>query len=101
MAKRRKEELAKPSKEWMNTFADLMNLLLCFFVLLFSMSTVDAQKFELIAASFVAPARKVRIRLRPSIEIICRLFLCFKFFLLPLHPMMSHSTAGGSLSGVH
>ena len=52
MAKRRKEELAKPSKEWMNTFADLMNLLLCFFVLLFSMSTVDAQKFELIAASF-------------------------------------------------
>ena len=30
----------------MNTFADLMNLLLCFFVLLFSMSTVDAEKFE-------------------------------------------------------
>ena len=36
----------------MATFSDLMNLLLCFFVLLFSMSTVDAQKFELIAASF-------------------------------------------------
>lgn len=36
----------------MNTFSDLMNLLLCFFVLLFSMSSVDAQKFELIAASF-------------------------------------------------
>ncbi|MBQ9990648.1 MAG: flagellar motor protein MotB [Lachnospiraceae bacterium] len=52
MSKRRSQELPKPSKEWMNTFADLMNLLLCFFVLLFSMSTVDAQKFELIAASF-------------------------------------------------
>lgn len=52
MAKRRKEEMQAPSKEWMNTFADLMNLLLCFFVLLFSMSTVDAQKFEMIAASF-------------------------------------------------
>lgn len=52
MSKRRKEEVQAPSKEWMNTFADLMNLLLCFFVLLFSMSTVDAQKFELIAASF-------------------------------------------------
>ncbi len=36
----------------MNTFSDLMNLLLCFFVLLFSMSTIDAQKFELIASSF-------------------------------------------------
>jgi len=36
---------------WLNTFADLMNLLLCFFVLLFSMSTVDADKFEKIAIS--------------------------------------------------
>lgn len=52
MAKRRNEEVQAPSKEWMNTFADLMNLLLCFFVLLFSMSTVDAQKFEMIAAAF-------------------------------------------------
>lgn len=48
----RKEDPPKPAAAWMNTFADLMNLLLCFFVLLFSMSTVDAQKFELIAASF-------------------------------------------------
>ncbi len=36
---------------WLNTFADLMNLLLCFFVLLFAMSTVDAEKFEKIAKS--------------------------------------------------
>ncbi len=35
----------------MNTFSDLMNLLLCFFVLLFSMSTVDAEKFEMVVAS--------------------------------------------------
>ncbi len=52
MAKQRKEEPPKGSPAWMNTFSDLMNLLLCFFVLLFSMSTVDAQKFELIASSF-------------------------------------------------
>ncbi len=51
MAKR-KEQPPKPGAAWMNTFADLMNLLLCFFVLLFSMSSVDAQKFELVAASF-------------------------------------------------
>ncbi len=53
MAKKRKED-APPagSPLWMATFGDLMNLLLCFFVLLFSMSTVDAQKFEMIAASF-------------------------------------------------
>lgn len=53
MAKQRKAEEAAPgSPAWMATFSDLMNLLLCFFVLLFSMSTVDAQKFELVAASF-------------------------------------------------
>lgn len=52
MAKKREEEVKPGSPAWMATFGDLMNLLLCFFVLLFSMSTVDAQKFELIAASF-------------------------------------------------
>lgn len=37
---------------WLATFADLMNLLLCFFVLLFSMSNVDTEKFEEISISF-------------------------------------------------
>jgi len=52
MAKRKAEEPPKGAPAWQATFADLMNLLLCFFVLLFSMSTVDAQKFQMIAASF-------------------------------------------------
>lgn len=52
MAKRKPDEPPKGAPAWQSTFADLMNLLLCFFVMLFSMSTVDAQKFELIAASF-------------------------------------------------
>ena len=50
MAKRRAED-TPPAALWKDTFSDLMNLLLCFFVLLFSMSTVDSQKFEEIAAS--------------------------------------------------
>ena len=52
MAKRKEDEPPKGAPAWQSTFADLMNLLLCFFVLLFSMSTVDAQKFEMIAAAF-------------------------------------------------
>lgn len=52
MARKKAQEQAGGSPAWMNTFADLMNLLLCFFVLLFSMSTVDAQKFEKVIASF-------------------------------------------------
>lgn len=51
MAKQRQEDPPKGSPAWMATFSDLMNLLLCFFVLLFSMSTVDAQKFEKVIAS--------------------------------------------------
>ena len=52
MAKRKPEEPPKGAPAWQATFADLMNLLLCFFVMLFSMSTMDAQKFEILAASF-------------------------------------------------
>ncbi len=52
MAKKRREEPPSGGNApWMNTFADLMNLLLCFFVLLFSMSTVNAEKFEMIVTS--------------------------------------------------
>ena len=51
MAKKRPEDPPKGAPAWQATFSDLMNLLLCFFVLLFSMSTVDAQKFEMIVAS--------------------------------------------------
>ena len=46
MAKKKKEMDGPPPAGWMATFSDLMNLLLCFFVLLFSMSTVDETKFE-------------------------------------------------------
>lgn len=49
--KKRQEDAPKGSPAWMSTFSDLMNLLLCFFVLLFSMSTVDAEKFEKVIAS--------------------------------------------------
>lgn len=36
---------------WMGTFADLMSLLMCFFVLLLSFSEMDAQKFKRLAGS--------------------------------------------------
>lgn len=52
MAKVKEDPPPKGCPAWQGTFADLMNLLLCFFVLLFSMSNMDAQKFEEIAASF-------------------------------------------------
>ena len=55
MAKKQKQEDAPAgSPAWMATFSDLMNLLLCFFVLLFSMSSIDQKRWEEVAASFNA-----------------------------------------------
>ena len=49
---KKKEEAPPPgSPAWMATFSDRMNLLLCFFVLLFSMSTIDEAKLNEIIAS--------------------------------------------------
>ena len=52
MAKRKEDPPSEGSPAWMSTFSDLMNLLLCFFVLLFASSTMDAEKIQKIAASF-------------------------------------------------
>lgn len=51
MAKRKEDTPPPGSPAWMTTFSDLMNLLLCFFVLLFSMSSIEEAKLnEMVAA---------------------------------------------------
>ena len=45
------EEAKAGAPAWMATFADLMSLLLCFFVLLLSFSVMDAEKYKQIAGS--------------------------------------------------
>lgn len=51
MARKRQEDPPAGAPAWMSTFSDLMNLLLCFFVLLYSMSSVDESKWEQVVAS--------------------------------------------------
>ena len=41
----------KPCPGWLATFADLMSLLMAVFVLLFAMSTLDAEKYEAVVQS--------------------------------------------------
>ena len=48
----RGENDASDTGSWMTTYSDLVTLLLCFFVLLFSFSVIDAKKFEAIIRSF-------------------------------------------------
>ena len=47
----RQEEAPKGSPMWMTTYSDLVSLLMCFFIMLFAMSSVDAEKFNEFAAS--------------------------------------------------
>ena len=55
----RKKKSAEEGASWMDTYGDMVTLLLCFFVLLYSMSTVDAMKWELVVKSFNPNAEKV------------------------------------------
>jgi len=57
MSSRKDRKRPEPPQEegspaWMNTYGDMVTLLLTFFVLLFSFSVIDAKKFEEIANSF-------------------------------------------------
>lgn len=50
---RQKVKVEKDNNErYLLTYGDLMNLLLIFFIILYSMSQVDAQKFEQLSSSF-------------------------------------------------
>ncbi len=51
MARRTEEAPPAGAPAWMATFSDLMNLLLCFFVMLFAMSSIEEDKLrEFVAA---------------------------------------------------
>ncbi len=47
----KQEECPPGAPVWMCTFADLMSLLMCFFVLLLSFATMDARKYKQVAGS--------------------------------------------------
>lgn len=53
MSKKRKveEEEGGGAPEWMATFADMMTLLMCFFILIMSFSTMEVDKFKMAMGS--------------------------------------------------
>jgi chemotaxis protein MotB len=51
MARKKREEVKAGAPEWLATYGDMMTLLLVFFVLLFSMSSVDSQRYKAVVQS--------------------------------------------------
>lgn len=49
---RKKKKSGSGGANWMDTYGDMVTLLLCFFVLLYSMSSIDSEKWELLVKSF-------------------------------------------------
>ena len=52
MARQRKAPEGGGGQAWLNTYADMVTLLLCFFVLMISMSVIDQEKFNAFLESF-------------------------------------------------
>ncbi|MGV8146354.1 MAG: flagellar motor protein MotB [Alkaliphilus sp.] len=50
--KKKQQEAQAGAPAWMATYGDMVTLLLCFFVLLFAFSTIDAEKFQAIITAF-------------------------------------------------
>lgn len=55
----RKKKSVEGGGNWMDTYGDMVTLLLCFFVLLYSMSSVDSAKWEMLVTSFNPNALEV------------------------------------------
>lgn len=54
MRKRREEERPENLERWLLTYADLITLLMIFFVLMYTISNINAQKFAQVASSLSA-----------------------------------------------
>lgn len=54
-----RKKRASGGANWMDTYGDMVTLLLCFFVMLNAMSTLDAVKWEIIVKSFNPNAEQV------------------------------------------
>lgn len=56
---KKRNKAPEGGSNWMDTYGDMVTLLLCFFVLLYSISSVDQAKWEMLVRSFNPDAKEV------------------------------------------
>ncbi|MFP3984055.1 MAG: OmpA family protein [Desulfurivibrionaceae bacterium] len=83
----KKKERPGGAPKWMTTFADLMALLLVFFVLILSFSVIDAQKYKMISGS-MKKALGVQRQLKETKTITGEEIISKKFPTIPLQVQM-------------
>lgn len=67
MGKRVRKKSSLNKDAWLNTYADMITLVLVFFILLYSMSTIDQEKFTMLVKAFTADPETIKqIRLLES-----------------------------------
>ena len=67
MGKRVIKKSSVDKNAWLNTYADMITLVLVFFILLYSMSTIDQEKFTMLVKAFTADPETIeKIRLLES-----------------------------------
>jgi chemotaxis protein MotB len=56
----RERKISKINKDaWLNTYADMVTLILVFFVLLYSISSIDQQKYQMLVKAFTADPKTI------------------------------------------
>lgn len=70
MSRQRNPQAEEGGEDWITTYSDLVTLLLCFFVLLFAFSTVDAEKWKKIVFSFTGEPAVVEVEAKRAQSLV-------------------------------